>query len=122
MSGVPELQRGGSTQPVAGPQWEEVPVTVLRLLADFFPGIRKNKRVGDKWLWKQKHELVEAIRCVSRFQPLDVWEQLAFREMWNVAVLVPGLRIKKKVGNKRVQKGKHELAEDFRAWKPSMGE
>ena len=50
-----------------------------------------------------------------------MWEQLAFREMWNVAVLVPGLRIKKKVGNKWVQKRKLELVETFRAWKPHMG-
>ena len=120
MSGVPELQRGGSTQPLAGPKWEEIPVTALRLFCDCFPGLRKSKRVGDKWLWKQKHELVEAIRGCFSAQPLDDWEQLAFRSKSNLALLMPGLRLKKQVGNMWVPKRKHELVETFRAWKPRM--
>ena len=120
MSGVPDLQRGGTTQPLAGPQWEEMPVTALRLLCDFFPGLRKSKKVGDKWMWKQKHELVEAIKGCSSAQPLHVWEQLAFRSKSNLALLMPGLRLTKQVGSVWVPKRKHELVETFRAWKPTM--
>ena len=50
-------------QPLAGSRWEEMSLTALRSLADKTPGIRSKKQVGEKWVYMQKEELVEAFRA-----------------------------------------------------------
>ena len=92
------LHRTASTQPLAGPRWEEIPVKALQSFSVLVRGVYVNKRVGDKWVKKPKHELVESLKSSASVQPIDVWEQLAFRSMWSIALLFPGFCIYKRLG------------------------
>ena len=48
---------------LAGFTWEEMSLTALRSLAAKTPGMRSQKRVGEKWVYMRKEELVEAFRA-----------------------------------------------------------
>ena len=60
-------------QPLAGSGWEEMSVRALRDLADKTPGITNRKKVGKKWVYKEKEELVEEfkeLKAKKSAQPL----------------------------------------------------
>ena len=97
--------------------WEEIQVSELRLLASMFPSIRTQKRVGHKYVRKQKSELVQAFKDLvakEGVQSLDVWQAMSVKALRSFAPMFPGVRIKSRVGDKWVWKRKHELVQALR--------
>ena len=98
--------------------YEEMSLKDLRVLADRTPGMRSQKKVGEKWVNKQKEELVEDFKAFDAkisAQPLagpkteersadpasvtsQAVEEISFRDLWDLADKTPGMHSKKKVG------------------------
>ena len=98
--------------------YEEMTLRDLRELADRTPGMRKRKKVGEKWVHMQKEELLEqfsALEAKTSAQALagpktrgatadpasgnsQAYEDMALRDLQELATRTPGMRTQKKVG------------------------